>query len=107
MSDSLLMLLEMIEEVLEERSQSAQQLSAEYSKLHEEILKMLTEEEGIETVPIREKNNQGVELPHRVTYKLKSFANRADLAEKIKQSLKLPNTALPVYDSSGNLNYWL
>ena len=102
MSDSLLMLLEMIEEVLEERSQSAQQLSAEYSKLHEEILKMLTEEEGIEAVPIREKNNQGVELPHRVTYKLKSFANRADLAEKIKQSLKLPNTALPVYDSSGN-----
>ena len=62
MSDSLLMLLEMIEEVLEERSQSAQELSERYAKLHEEIFKMLTEEEGIETFPIREKNSRGVGL---------------------------------------------
>lgn len=95
----------MIEEVLEERSQSAQQLSAQYAGLHEEIPKMLVEENGdpIEVEKVFEKNSKKEPLLHRAIYKLKSFTNRADLAKKIKQSLgPLEGDLLPVYDSSGN-----
>lgn len=104
MSNNLLMLLEMIEEVLEERSQSAQELFEKYAKLHTKIPKMLVEENGdsIKVEQVFEKNSKKEPLPHRAIYKLKSFTSRADLAEKIKQSLELPEAALPVYDSSGN-----
>jgi hypothetical protein len=103
MSDTLLMLLEMIEEVLGEQSANAQDLATRYARYHpniQELLKRVLGEDAFDVV--YDKSGKGATLLHRVTYKLKAFTNRADLTEKIKERLELPDEALPIYDSSGN-----
>jgi hypothetical protein len=89
MSDTLLMLLEMIEEVLEEQSDS----------LHNFVRKVL-EANGVKTAEeIKDKNSKGMELNNRITYRIES-ADRQRLALEIGD--KLGKAAIPIYSSDGS-----
>ena len=88
MSDSLLMLLEMIEEVLEEQSDSP----------HNFVRKAL-EAKGVEIAEIvPDKKKDGEVLKNRLTYKIKS-ADRGALASEIGSQLA---GAIPIYSSDGS-----
>lgn len=92
MSDSLLMLLEMIEEVLEEQSDSP----------HNFVRKVL-EANGVEIAEkIKDKDSKGTELDDRITYRIES-PDRQRLALLIGEELKkLGKAAIPIYSSDGS-----
>ena len=88
MSDTLLMLLEMIEEVLEEQSDSP----------HNFVRKVL-KANGVEIAEeVKDKNSKGMELDNRITYRIES-PDRQRLALAIGNKLE---GAIPIYSSDGS-----
>lgn len=88
MSDNLLMLLEMIEEVLEEQSDSP----------HNFVRKVL-KANGVEIAEkVKDKNSKGRELDNRITYRIES-PDRQSLALEIGDKLE---GAIPIYSSDGS-----
>ena len=88
MSDSLLMLLEMIEEVLEEQNDNP----------HNFVQKVLKANDVEFAEPVPDKRKNGKVLPNRLTYKIKS-ADRQRLALAIGSQL---TGAIPIYSSDGS-----
>ncbi len=88
MSGNLLMLLEMIEEVLEEQSDSP----------HNFVRKVL-KANGVEIAEeVKDKNSKGMELNNRITYRIES-PDRQRLALEIGNKLE---GAIPIYSSDGS-----